>query len=191
MVLFLTSILMNNRVKLALAVAYVGSIAGVLLFNHHRETQLRGEQINVHRLKQTLETGLLLQELATQYKMSKTRFPSYSEFTNVVHFALRGTHESLSIPGKSRIVTRSDTNGGWLYDEQTGTLTINLGGEVRVSDRCTVNPPEVKFAPTISLILYGADAETVRNLVMPRHEMVVDTKINMAESLKLYFQQQR
>ena len=179
---------MNNDLKRVLWITCIAIVMSVTFYMYHQR-QRREETIeSILRLRQTIATGYQLQTIALQYRDFTMHFPSYTEFTNIAHFTDRYPGEILSTPTSDVIAAQPDTRGGWRYDEQTGMVTLNVGSVFRLSDRCELNPASVRFFPKIYVPLFGHDAESILDHVLPSDNGMTYIRSNVADSLRAYFE---
>jgi hypothetical protein len=138
--------------KSALAIA-VG-ICGILIYSFVvMPSQKHGYLINqADLLKEDLLEGAMLECASDEYLRMHKRYPSKNELNNLVPFCETLSRMSELFSNEKRVnstnvYTRLTGQGGWVYNQESGVVIINITNTVRFIDGFEFVPSEIRFNP--------------------------------------------
>jgi hypothetical protein len=106
------------------------------------------------RLLHTLETGIAMQAMATEYRVKFRRNPNYSEFVSIITIVAKIAPDEFVTTEHGRssaIVDKLDGSGGWFYDSRTGNVKLNALLLYEYAPSTSVDVSQIEFDPIITV----------------------------------------
>ena len=155
----------STRIRFFLLFCIFASVSGVaclLLLNHLNQVHDRGVERAqfVNDVVSTLERGILLQAIVSEYRKQSGSFPSWTVLTNIGSQVYRDLAPPLFQPSFYR--TNLNAKMNWVYVEPQGEIRLKSNRIIIWEDGRKLDPSSFSFStrpviPGFTLSEFGMD----------------------------------